>query len=172
MNWEAIGAIGEVAGAIGVIVTLIYLAAQIRQSSRAIESQNIHAQTQQMQQQMFLQANPEMAKAIEKAYVTGVTLDVTELILLEAYLISRIAAIRDDFLHFKQGFIDRVEWEQRKRRFQPYFIAEQAKAYWRNSNAYYEPDFRDEITQLVDEPLEHNYIKEAFARPETRPGSN
>jgi len=38
MNWEAIGAIGEVAGAIGVIVTLIYLAAQIRQSNNLSRS--------------------------------------------------------------------------------------------------------------------------------------
>jgi len=36
MNWEAIGAIGEVAGAIAVVATLFYLAAQIRQNSREI----------------------------------------------------------------------------------------------------------------------------------------
>ena len=34
MNWEAIGAIGEVLGAIGVIVSLIYLSIQIRQNTR------------------------------------------------------------------------------------------------------------------------------------------
>jgi hypothetical protein len=42
MNWEAIGAVGEVAGAVGVIITLAYLAVQIRNSSRATESQ-VHA---------------------------------------------------------------------------------------------------------------------------------
>ncbi len=36
MNWEAVGAIGEVLGAIGVIVTLVYLAAQIRQNTRSL----------------------------------------------------------------------------------------------------------------------------------------
>lgn len=35
MNWEAIGAVGEVLGAIGVITTLAYLAVQIRQSTRS-----------------------------------------------------------------------------------------------------------------------------------------
>lgn len=35
MNWDAIGAIGEIAGAIGVIVTLIYLAIQLRQNTKA-----------------------------------------------------------------------------------------------------------------------------------------
>ncbi len=38
MNWEAIGAIGEVLGAIGVIATLGYLAAQIRQNTRSVRA--------------------------------------------------------------------------------------------------------------------------------------
>jgi hypothetical protein len=37
MNWEAIGAIGEILGAAGVIITLAYLAVQIRQNSHQIE---------------------------------------------------------------------------------------------------------------------------------------
>lgn len=35
MNWDAIGAIGEIVGATAVVVSLLYLAAQIRTSSRA-----------------------------------------------------------------------------------------------------------------------------------------
>ena len=34
MNWEPIGAVAEIIGAIGVIITLIYLAIQINQSTR------------------------------------------------------------------------------------------------------------------------------------------
>ncbi len=33
MNWEAIGAIGEMAGAVAVVLTLIYLSVQVRQNS-------------------------------------------------------------------------------------------------------------------------------------------
>ena len=36
MNWEAIGAIGELIGAAAVVVTLIYLAVQIRQNTRQL----------------------------------------------------------------------------------------------------------------------------------------
>lgn len=35
VNWDAIGAIGEVAGAIGVVASLAYLATQIRHNTRA-----------------------------------------------------------------------------------------------------------------------------------------
>jgi len=37
MNWDAIGAIGEVLGAVAVVATLFYLAIQIRQNSRSVE---------------------------------------------------------------------------------------------------------------------------------------
>ena len=38
MNWEAIGAIGEVVGAIAVIVTLVYLSIQIRSNTIATQT--------------------------------------------------------------------------------------------------------------------------------------
>ena len=34
MNWEMIGAIGEIAGAVAVVLTLAYLARQVRDSAR------------------------------------------------------------------------------------------------------------------------------------------
>ena len=39
MNWEAIGTIAEIVGAMAVVVSLVYLAAQIRQNSRQVEEQ-------------------------------------------------------------------------------------------------------------------------------------
>jgi hypothetical protein len=36
MNWDAIGAMGEILGALAVLVTLIYLAVQIRQNTSAV----------------------------------------------------------------------------------------------------------------------------------------
>ena len=37
MNWEAIGAVGEVLGAVAVVLTLIYLSLQIRQNTKAMK---------------------------------------------------------------------------------------------------------------------------------------
>ena len=39
MNWEAIGAVGEIAGGPAVVISLIYLASQIRHSNRQVEEQ-------------------------------------------------------------------------------------------------------------------------------------
>ena len=40
MNWDAVGAVAELAGAIAVFLTLLYLAAQIRQSNRLALAQH------------------------------------------------------------------------------------------------------------------------------------
>ena len=42
MNWDAIGAIGEVVGALAVVLTLGYLAIQIRLSSKSSRQQSYH----------------------------------------------------------------------------------------------------------------------------------
>ncbi len=42
MNWEAIGAIGEIIGAAAVVATLVYLARQIRAQSKANEIENFN----------------------------------------------------------------------------------------------------------------------------------
>jgi hypothetical protein len=38
MDWNAIGAIGEIIGALAVFLTLVYLALQIRQNTKAIQA--------------------------------------------------------------------------------------------------------------------------------------
>ena len=38
LNWDAIGAIGEVVGGVAVIATLLYLAVQIRQNARSVRN--------------------------------------------------------------------------------------------------------------------------------------
>ena len=41
MNWEVIGATGEWAGALAVVITLVYLAIQIRQTNRSMSDNSV-----------------------------------------------------------------------------------------------------------------------------------
>jgi hypothetical protein len=45
MNWEAIGAIGELIGAVVVVVSLVYLAAQVRQDTEQARLSSVQAVT-------------------------------------------------------------------------------------------------------------------------------
>ena len=43
MNWDAIGAFGEVCGAIAVVITLVYLSRQLRENTNSIKLQSIES---------------------------------------------------------------------------------------------------------------------------------
>jgi hypothetical protein len=65
VNWEAIGAIGEVVGALGVIATLVYLAAQIRQNSNVVRSATRQAiSTAQTELGLQLAGNPNLKSGV------------------------------------------------------------------------------------------------------------
>ena len=48
MNWEAIGAVGETVGALAVLATLVYLAMQIRQNTKAVQAAAIDSANSQV----------------------------------------------------------------------------------------------------------------------------
>ncbi len=50
MNWDAIGAVAELIGAIGVIGSLVYLAAQIRQGAKAQRAATLQAVSESITQ--------------------------------------------------------------------------------------------------------------------------
>ena len=68
MNWDIVGAISEVVGAVGIIVTLAYLALQVRQNSahlaesaKLTEASQIEATANAvMEQRSMLLLNPEL----------------------------------------------------------------------------------------------------------------
>jgi hypothetical protein len=45
VNWEAIGAIGEIIGALAVLITLVYLSIQVRDNTKTVKSEDLHRVT-------------------------------------------------------------------------------------------------------------------------------
>jgi hypothetical protein len=74
MNWEAIGALAELLAAVGVIVSLVYLASQIRhsreqmrQNTRAVEAQVSWAHFDSVYKLYHARAeNPELVAIVQK----------------------------------------------------------------------------------------------------------
>ena len=67
MNWDAIGAISEILAAIAVVVTLIYLAKQIRQNSQAVEISALRDTTEQWNRwSEVLATSPELADIVTR----------------------------------------------------------------------------------------------------------
>ncbi len=74
MNWDAIGAIAELLGAIGVIASLVYLATQIRQNTRSVRSatyQGLIGVQRQTEGNLATTARPQ--RSSEGVYRTAVS---------------------------------------------------------------------------------------------------
>ena len=69
MNWDAIGAIGETVGAIATVLTLAYLALQIRQTRKTQDQQNVIATADLYQQRTAMVVAMNMGSVSSPAKV-------------------------------------------------------------------------------------------------------
>jgi hypothetical protein len=63
LHWDAIGAVGEVIGAAGVIISLLYLAVQIRGDVRAKRAATVHDQSAAFRDLLQMLATDEHREA-------------------------------------------------------------------------------------------------------------
>ena len=127
MTWQDWGSIGEVVGAIAVVVTLIYLAKQIKQNTHAMEEGRrlALAQTYQMRsdalQAMLVQAadsehiGPIIIKLTEKGYPEDVAalqdLDEAELRRFRMWQIAQQTHWDNMHYQYQQGYLDPEYYE-------------------------------------------------------------
>ena len=87
MNWEAMGAAAEALGALGVILTLIYLAIQIRQNSRATLLAGYHEIANQWHTCSNLMiGTPDLASIVLRGYRSMDELTPEEALRFGAYM--------------------------------------------------------------------------------------
>jgi hypothetical protein len=77
MNWEALGAIGEIVGAVAVVVTLGYLAVQIRQNTRTLKLGSIQSVYEKYQDRFRMTAESESLARIMRTGIIRLN-DLTE----------------------------------------------------------------------------------------------
>ena len=92
MNWDAIGAVAELLGAGGVIVSLIYLAIQIRRNTRTQKRANLgDIATELATTARCVATDPEIANLVLKGYGDLDSLDPVERYRFDAFIYAYIA---------------------------------------------------------------------------------
>jgi hypothetical protein len=89
MNWDAIGAVGEIVGAIAVVVTLIYVSKEIRQGARSVAIGALRDTTAQWNQwSEMLAGSPDLAAIVTKGNSAYESLTDAESLRYGAYIQS------------------------------------------------------------------------------------
>jgi hypothetical protein len=112
VNWEAIGAVSETIGAIAVIITLVYLAIQIRQNTSTLKSgatQGAHDQSSQLYE--TLASDPDLGEIFARGLEAPDTLDQRETARFFAVLMSASFKLQNWYLQTRSGAIDEELFE-------------------------------------------------------------
>jgi len=108
MNWEIISAIGQMLGAIGVIISIVYLAAQIRNQNKENQRTAMNVLTTHWSDlNRTLVENPEMAVLWLRALRSFDDLDAKSKLRFGAHLWRFLRFADSLYLNFLDGTLDK-----------------------------------------------------------------
>ena len=157
MNWEAIGAVAELLGAIGVIGSLIYLAKQINANS-----ENIAQNTRALVSDRDIDSNqnvkdiagdiykdPDLASLLARGHQSIEQLDQVELIRYNTFLTTMFEAHQTFFIQHVKGTVSDELWEFYSGTFDSYMQVLGIKRWWLRNGSSFNPDFCAYIQEKI-----------------------
>lgn len=131
MNWDAIGAIGEIVGAAAVVVSLVYLAVQIRQSSAVSKSVAIQnwASTSALEKSSVF-SDPEFAALVVQGYADYDSLGEIDQRRFRNFYIQTMNSFELLFFQLRNGTIDAMFFEGKKDSYLQLFNSPGAHRLW------------------------------------------
>ena len=142
-----------VATNVGVIVGLVFLAIEINQNSEMLRMTSARESMSALQNLTIQQMDPDVAEVIGKAY-DNQQLSLSEMIILEGFLMSYLFVLQEDFIDYKAGLFPEEKWKSHVPLVRFMFLPEAARLWWRTFQEMYVEDFRefvaDEIASLPE----------------------
>ncbi len=106
MNWDAVGAIAEMIGAIAVIVSILYLAMQVRQGAADVRANIIHSlHSNEVELSSKPSTDLNLANALEKLY-TNLKLDDGERAQYTMWIFSQWMNYQQVYLEYQRLNVD------------------------------------------------------------------
>lgn len=147
MNWDAVGALAESIGAIGVVASLIYLAAQIRQNTRSLEANTFHSlHHASIERLLVLAQNDELADRFVAGLVDPDSLSGARRFQFDVWMRANLKGYEDYFYQSQQSMLDPESWEAHSRTIQA-SVSPPGFARWWEQNRHL---FREDFARYID----------------------
>ena len=150
MNWDALGAIGEVVGAAAVVLTLAYLAVQVRQNTRSTQAATHSATTAGWQDYLQTQSVEDLDILLK---LNDPESNLTHAEFLRAYYmcLTMFRRMEHDFYQFRAGVFSESTWDAYVRAFEmDIFVAPATRAMWKLQLDTVDPEFGKYMSKVVD----------------------
>jgi hypothetical protein len=146
MTLDALGNIGEIVGALGVIISLGYLAGQIRQNTKAIKASSNHAINDAFNGYLKLLIENERAAKILAVGVRNIhELDEVQRDTFYAVISMLFNHFENTYLHYRQGLLDTEQWDRWAIAIGWYAGFPGIEAWWKNRAGVFTSAFREMV---------------------------
>jgi hypothetical protein len=153
MNWDALGAIGEIVGAAGVIVSLLYLASQVRSNSRQLRHSAAQAVLDKLNGLIGQLAFTAGAGDVWTRGLSGLDAlrDDEELVRFSSMLLQAFWAY-EEVLHYHQtGDIEEWAWTHAKAPVENFMRTPGFQEWWRLRKDWFSEDFQEFVDASMPE---------------------
>ena len=156
---DDLGNIGDFLGGLSVIVTLIYLAIQIRQNTKSSRGQSYQAAVSAVSDwSREVGMNAESCRVLQVGSMDLESLSDLERAQFNLLMTSVIRNFENIHYQYTNGSIDANTWSGWAKRTRSVLAPGGAQAWWRNSKSAYSPGFR----RFVDEEDDSGELPEGL----------
>ena len=156
MNWEAVGAFGEVLGAAAVVATLLYVSRQLREQGRALTTSVRDSAFQQLQEWNYqVMTSPELSHLFQRGAATADwdEFSPAERSQLIHVFYSFFKVFENIYLHTAEGSAAREVWESNCPVFLAYAAQPGCRRYWMNRRGTFDERFVELLETMGEATL-------------------
>jgi hypothetical protein len=147
--FEVLGNLGDLFGGIGVMITLIYLAVQIKMNSRSVKAGAAQSVVQSLATAYSATAmSPELCHTILVGSKNPDTLSEQQHAQLYMWLTSWFRLVELAYFHYKLGNIPLTTWNGQLAHLKSALSTPSMKVFWDTRNEIYSEEFRRFVAEL------------------------
>ena len=150
MNWEAIGAIAEILGALAVVVSLLYLAVQVRRSADATHAASRYATAQLTTDVLVpIATDAETASIFRRGQMDPDSLSEDEGFRFDVLLYAIFDQWETMFSQVQRGAMSKDDWAKYENSIIGAYLAQPgSKRFWETASDMYSVSFREYVDQV------------------------
>jgi hypothetical protein len=164
MNWDAIGAIGEVVGALGVIVTLAYLAIQIRQNTASARVSTTQAILEAVASFSDLCASDmELGRVFLDGIENQTSLSRDEKIRFHFLMMSYMRRMENFYQQGESSYLPAKDWAGIRLNFFEVLVQPGSQAWWKKYSTRFNSHFAtwasEEVSKIAASSLPESVLQ-------------
>ena len=150
MNWDAIGSIGDAIGGLGVVLTLLYLAHQTRQNTRAVRTASFHQVSGSFSEiSLAVMQDPSLVSLLTRVRTEPDSLTAEDTARYGFFLLTFLRRAESMFFHSEQGTLQDDSWQGIHATLEASLELPAARVWWTDNGARFNSTFRAYIEANV-----------------------